>query len=51
MSNPIETVIVRGQQKFDPYDVLNPAQIQMNGDRILSTLKKHKNIYYKLTNL
>ena len=25
MSNPIETVIVRGQQKFDPYDVLNPA--------------------------
>ena len=51
MSNPIETVIVRVQQKFDLYDVLNPAQIQINGDRILRTLKKHKNIYYKLTHI
>ena len=49
MSNPIETVIVRRQQKFELYEVLNPLQIQINNDRILNTLKKHKNVYYKLT--
>ena len=42
-------VIVRGQQKFDLYDVLNPVQIQINNGRILNTLKKHKNVYYKVT--
>ena len=40
MSNPIEMVIVRGQQKFDLYDVLNHVQIQINNGRILNTLKK-----------
>ena len=49
MREPIETVIVRGQQKFDLYDVLNPIQIQINDDRILNILKKHKNVYYKLS--
>ena len=39
MNEPIETVIIRGQQKFDLYDVLNPVQIQINNDRILNTLK------------
>ena len=30
--------------------MLNPLQIEINDDRILNTLKKHKNnIYYKLT--
>ena len=48
MSEPIETVIIRGQQKFDLHDVLNPVQIEINNDRILNMLKKHKNIYYKL---
>ena len=33
MNEPIETVIIRGQQKFDLYDVLNPVQIQINNDR------------------
>ena len=42
MSNPIEMVIVRGQQKFDLYDVLNPVQIQINNGRILNTLKNTK---------
>lgn len=40
MSNPIEMVIVRGQQKFDLYDVLNHVQIQINNGKILNTLKK-----------
>ena len=49
MNDPIETVIIRGQQKFDLYDVLNPIQIQINNGRILNTLKKNKNVNYKLT--
>ena len=49
MNEPIETIIIRGQQKFNLYDVLNPVQIQMNDDRILNALKKHKNVYDKLT--
>ena len=48
MSEPIEMVIVRGQQKFDLYEVLNPVQIQIKDDRILNMLKKHKNVYCKL---
>ena len=48
MSEPIETVIIRGQQKFDLHDVLNPIQIEINNDRILNILKKLENIYYKL---
>ena len=49
MNEPIETVIIRGQQKFDLHDVLNPIQIEINDDRILNKLKKNKNFYYKLT--
>ena len=48
MSEPIEPVIIRGQQKFDLHDVSNPVQIEINDDQILNILKKHKNIYYKL---
>ena len=36
MSEPIETVIIRGQQKFDLRDVLNPVQIEINDDQILN---------------
>ena len=49
MCESIETIIVREQQKFDVYDVLNPIKIPINDDRILDILKKHKNVYYKLT--
>ena len=49
MTEPIQPLIIRGQQKFNLYDVLNPVQIQMNDDRILNALKKHKNVYDKLT--
>ena len=48
MSEPIEPVIIRGQQKFDLHDESNPVQIEINDDQILNILKKHKNIYYKL---
>ena len=49
MNDPMETVIVRSHQKLDLCDVLNPVQIEINDDRILNVLKKHKNIYYNLT--
>ena len=49
MTEPIESVTVRGQQKFDFHDVLNPVETEINDGRILSILKKHKNIYYNLT--
>ena len=29
MNEPVETVIIRGQQKFDFHDVLNPVQIEI----------------------
>ena len=51
INEPVETVIIRGQQKSDLQDVLNPVQIEINDDRILNILKKHKNIYYILTPL
>ena len=51
MTEPIESVIVRGQQKFNLHDILNPVEIEINDDRILNILKKHKNIYYKLTSI
>ena len=49
MNEPVETVIINGQQKFDLHNVLNPVQIEINNERILNILKKHKNVYYKLT--
>ena len=49
MNKPIEMAIIRGHQKFGLYDVLNPIHIQINNDRILNTLKKHRNVYCKLT--
>ena len=48
MNEPIEIAIIRGQQKFDLHDLLNPVQIEINDDQILNILKKHKNIYYEL---
>ena len=44
MKEPIETVIIRGQRNFDFHDVLNPVQIEINDDRILNILTKHKKI-------
>ena len=47
MNEPAETVIIRGQQKFDLHDVLNPFQIEINDDRILNTLKSIKRFTIK----
>ena len=57
MNEPIETVIIRGQQKFDLHSMLNLIQIEINDDRILNIPKenirkkqnKYKNVYDKLT--
>ena len=48
MNEPIETILVRGQQKFDLHDILNPIDIEINDDRILNTLKNYKNVYYRV---
>ena len=48
MNESIKTVIIRGQQKFNLHDVLDPAQIEIKNDWVLNIIK-NKNIYYKLT--
>ena len=39
MEEPIETVVIRLQQSFEIADGLNPAQIEIEDDRILNMLK------------
>ena len=51
MAQPIETIVIRAQQKFDIADGLNPTEIEIEDDRILNILKKYKNALYKLTPL
>ena len=36
MAEPIETVIIQGQQKFDIENGFNPVEIEINDDRILN---------------
>ena len=50
-SEPIETVIVRAQQNFDVVGGLNPIQVQITDDTVLNSLKKYKNVAYKVTPL
>ena len=49
MAKSIETVIVRGQQKFEKENKLNPVEIEINNDRALNILKKYKDVYSELT--
>ena len=49
MAEPIETVVIRAQQRFEIASGLNPVQIETEDDRILNILRKYKNIRYKLT--
>ena len=42
MAEPIESVIIRGQQKFELNDILNPVKIEINDHRILYILKSIK---------
>ena len=51
MSEPIETIIVKAQQDFDVVGVLNPIQIEISDDRVINTLKKYKNVVYKIIRL
>ena len=51
MSEPIETIIIRAQQDFDVVGALNLIQIEIKEDRVTNTLKKYKNVVYKITPL
>ena len=39
IAEPIEAVIIRGQQKFEIENGLNPVEVEINDDRILNILK------------
>ena len=51
MQEPIQTIIVRAQQNFETVCGLNPIQIEIEGDRIINTLTKYKNVIYRITPL
>ena len=51
MQEPIETVIIHAQQSFEVAGVVNPVQIELEDDRVLNLLKKHKNVASKLKSL
>ena len=51
MAEPTESVIIRGQQKFELNGILNPVEIEINDNSILNILKKYRNVYYKVTPL
>ena len=44
MAEPIETVVIRTQQRFEIASGLNPVQIEIEDDRILNILRKFKNV-------
>ena len=48
---PVETIIIRAQQNLDVVAGLNPAQIEIEDDRIINIFKKYKNVLYKVTPL
>ena len=39
MAEPVVTVIVKGQQKFEIKNKQNPVEIEINEDRVLNMLK------------
>ena len=49
MAEPIETIIICAQQKFQVARGLNPVRIETEDDRILNILKRYKNVQYKIT--
>ena len=51
MAEPVQSVIIRGRQKFDLHNVLNSVEIEINDDRVINILKKYCNVYYKLTSI
>ena len=49
MAEPTETIIIRAKQDFDVVGSLNPTQIKISDNTILNSLKKYKNVAYKVT--
>lgn len=37
----VDSVIIRGQQSFENFEVLNPIEIKMEKNQILNVLQKH----------
>ena len=46
---PVETVIMRGQQDFELHHQLNPIEIKIDDDQIINMLKKYKGALYQFT--
>ena len=44
-------IIICAQQNFEIVGELNPVQNEIEDDRVVNILKKHKNVAYKLTPL
>ena len=44
-------IIICAQQNFEIVGELNPVQNEIEDDRVVNILKKHKNVAYKLTTL
>ena len=46
---PIDTLIVRGQQDFELHDQLNPVEIKITDESFINRLKQYKRTMYKFT--
>ena len=51
MAEPVETVLICGQQSFEIAGGLNPVKIEIDDDRIINILKRFKNVRYRLITL
>ena len=49
MRQPIGAIIICAQQNFEIIGGLNPVKIEIEDDRIINSLKKHRNVINKLT--
>lgn len=45
LMDPLETLMIKGQQNFELHDQRNPIQATIDDDRIVNTLKKDTGIY------
>ena len=46
---PIDKLVVRGQQDFELHDQLNPIEIKITDNTFINRLKKYKRATYKFT--
>ena len=51
MPEPTESVIIGAQQNFDIDGGINPLKIELEDNKIIDILKKHKNAKYRVTSL